>query len=141
MTMSKIHKTSILVVDDNADLAFLLKKAFLRQGFDVFTATNALNALDILEKISVDVLLTDFLMSDMDGLCLVENAKSLHPHLICYLMTGFYDKDSLDSALARGVENILIKPFDIPIFLESIQAKLKGHSNPSSTQFEHHCQN
>ena len=61
------NNKSVLVVDDDRDLRYLLSVRLISAGYMVYGAANGLEALEQMEKHSVDVVLTDYLMPKMDG--------------------------------------------------------------------------
>ena len=71
----------ILVVDDEADMASLLRNYLTREGYVVATAPSAEVALQVLEETPIDVMLTDLRMRGMDGIELVHEVHTAHPGL------------------------------------------------------------
>jgi hypothetical protein len=66
---------SILIVDDEEGLQSSLVKAFAMEGYQAAGAGSGLEALDLLQQTSFDVLLTDLMMPDIDGINLMERAR------------------------------------------------------------------
>jgi two-component system response regulator HydG len=81
------------------------------EGFEVFEAATGQEALDILTRESVDVLLTDLKMEPMDGLTLLKKALELVPRLQVVIMTAFGSIDSAVEAMRLGAYDYLTKPF------------------------------
>jgi two-component system response regulator YesN len=70
-----------------------------------------LQALSLLKKAKVDLLITDIRMPQMDGLTLLHQVRELYPNIHCILLTAFSEFEYAREALLLGVENYLLKPF------------------------------
>lgn len=104
-------KGRLLLVDDEALVRFGTAMLLDEIGYNVIEAANGKQALDLLrEHPDTMFLLSDFRMPDMDGLELLEQAKSIAPKIRCVLMTG-YDAD--DPRLEGAPAARLGKPFGI----------------------------
>jgi DNA-binding NtrC family response regulator len=104
---------TILVVDDESDLVQGLRRT-IRLEIDcrVLTAENGLQALDILSKEAVDVVLADVLMPHMDGLTLLERIKSLDPAVTVIIMTAYGTIEKAVDAIKKGAYDLIQKPMD-----------------------------
>jgi len=111
MTAHK-DKYSVLIVDDDKSTRDGLEKA-LQDTYEVFLAENAENALAILDKADIDVLLTDVRMPGIDGLTLLRRALARHPGLICILMTAYGNVDTAVEAMKLGACDFLMKPINL----------------------------
>src|SRR5436190_11689862 len=94
---------TVLVVDDSA-MDRLLASSLLESvgGWTVLTANNGVEALAELEKQKFDLVLTDLLMPEMDGLELVRAVRAKHPLVPVILMTGHGSEDIAIKALQGG---------------------------------------
>ncbi len=101
----------ILVVDDKKNMLGLLTK-ILEPDMRVLTANNGTEAVGILEKNEVDVVLSDLRMPDMDGLQVLETVKKLRPQAEFVLMTAYASVATAIQALRLGAYDYLTKPFD-----------------------------
>src|SRR5436309_13034054 len=86
--MLETNVAKILVVDDEAELKNALVEALSTQSFEVRGFTNGAQALSALREEAFDVLITDLMMPEMDGIVLVEKALEIDPHLVPIIMTG-----------------------------------------------------
>ena len=112
---------SILVVDDEHDLIQLVSDILTQQGYRVFQAENAQQALKIASSEHIDVMLSDVIMPDMDGYTLASQIQNEHPEIKVQLTSGFsknYDQDHPHSALSK---NLLEKPYTSDALLEKIR--------------------
>ena len=84
-------KQTILVVDDEAALCELTQEILLRHGFNALSATSGKDALDILHKESVGLLITDIIMPGMDGHQLAAMAREILPEIKVLFVSGYSD--------------------------------------------------
>ena len=102
----------ILVVDDEASIRFSLTELLEAQGHGVRAAEHAPAALAALEEEPADLVISDLRMPAMDGLELLEEARSRHPDTIVVIMTAHGDERTAVRALKLGAWDYLPKPFD-----------------------------
>ena len=116
---------SVLVVDDYLPLAKSLAEILHLFGFEVKTANSGAEALRVLRAHPVDILLTDVMMPDMNGVELYRETKKIRPSLTAILMTAYAADDLLQQGLKEGIKTVLDKPVDIN-FLFTLFSTLKG---------------
>ncbi len=104
---------SIFVVDDEDILRVTLTDDLAEAGFNVQDFDNPLNALAAIEKQSVDVLITDIKMPQMDGLELLARIKTVKPETCVIVMTAYSSVDSAIEAMKKGAYDYIAKPFKI----------------------------
>jgi DNA-binding response OmpR family regulator len=79
----------VLLVEDEVLIAMMIEDAMLERGFEVYTATSAGEALQVLRESPVDVLFTDInIEGDMDGSALARRAREMHPELAVLYASG-----------------------------------------------------
>jgi putative two-component system response regulator len=111
----------ILVVDDDPDVRETLGEAFVRNGYRIETAANALDALNLLKEKRFHMLITDISMPKMSGIELLEIASQMHPDMPIVLITGFGDVQMAKSSLQKGASDFITKPVNVrelPIIVE-----------------------
>jgi len=101
----------IIVVDDELELKDILVKALSAQGFEVTGCSSGQQALAELRQKEFDLLLTDLMMPEMDGIALLEAALRLDPHLIGIVMTGQGTIQTAVDAIKLGAFDYVLKPF------------------------------
>ena len=104
--------TRVLVVDDEAELVRAMARILKARGFEVQTASNGMEALEILTKQTFDVMLVDLVMPGMSGLELLKRAKTLQEQLEVVMMTAYADVDTAVTSVKAGAYDFLTKPFD-----------------------------
>jgi len=103
---------SVLIVDDDRSIVRLCQRLLERASYSVLASTDPLEALKILNETKVDLLLADIRMPVMDGFELIERARQIYPDLAVLVMTGFGTVDTAVQALYKGVDGLILKPFE-----------------------------
>lgn len=110
-TEQRIESQSILIVDDEPLIRDLCIQAL--ETYRILEADNGKDALDILEREPVDMILTDVMMPRLDGLDLLKNAKERRPNLIVIMMTGYAEKELILKALKADADDFITKPINL----------------------------
>ncbi len=118
---------NILVVDDNKYILDSLSINFCvyLKDCNVLTAGNGLKAVEIVNTVPIDFILTDLQMPVMDGFEFIEYTKKNHPHIPVMAMTGNYTPEVTIRLHSLGVYQYVEKPFDFEGLLEVISRQLK----------------
>ena len=104
---------SVLIVDDNPSWQPPSSTSWYSKDFDTFLASSGAEALQILHEHPVDVLLTDVIMPEMDGVELYRRTRQAYPQLITVLMTAYAADELIQQGMAEGIKTVLTKPIDI----------------------------
>jgi two-component system, NtrC family, response regulator PilR len=128
-----MHKnTRILIVDDEAGMCDFLAYYLGSQGFQVATARSGEEALALLEKEPFQLVLADIMMPSIDGLEMLRLVKQALPDTIVIMMTAYASLDKAMKAITYGAADLLVKPFELPILLSTIERGLAGHDPKDS---------
>lgn len=115
--------SSILVIEDEADLRDLVALHLERFGYLVTCCQSAEEAQDILNsKGKFDLLLVDWMLPGMSGLALTE---SLHGQFPVLMITARAAQEDVINALEKGADDYIIKPFEIPMLQARVKALLR----------------
>ena len=112
---------TILVVDDEESLLNLTREILDSHGFNIILANSAKEALNILENNSIDILISDIIMPEMDGYQLASIVKEKYPDIKIQLASGFSDNDNMDMVDDDLQQNLLFKPFNSQALLQRIR--------------------
>ncbi|MEO1337976.1 MAG: response regulator, partial [Myxococcota bacterium] len=93
---------TILVADDEANLRKVLAATLRKEGYEVLTAADGAEALQLLDRDRVDVLLTDLRMPRIDGMELLNRALETHPSLPVVILTAHGTVETAKTAMKRG---------------------------------------
>ncbi len=107
-----MSKTKILVVEDDIDIANMLRIYFSGQGYDVQVATRGNDALDFTRKQLPHLIVLDIMLPDMDGLSLVKTLKNTPSaaQIPVVVLSASPEVDVSEISLAAGAEEFLTKP-------------------------------
>ena len=120
----KAHQTrmlSLLVVDDDQPLLDTLKNGLLLHGYHCETTASAASALEMIEKNSFDIMITDIIMPDMNGLELTAKVKNIRPEMTIIVITGHIENFPYDRAIEAGASDFIKKPFSLKELIARIR--------------------
>jgi DNA-binding NtrC family response regulator len=100
----------ILIVEDEETLRDSLKRVFIREGYDVEGAKDAETSLRMLEISSFDLIITDIILTGIDGIELLKRCKEQNPEQMIIVMTAFASLETAVEALRAGAYDYIIKP-------------------------------
>jgi len=121
------YKPRILCVDDEIFNLKILEDILISCGYDVVTAQNDKDALQIINRQKVDLLLLDVIMADVDGydLCKLIKEDDRYQHIPVVMVTALSSKEERIKSIAAGAEDFISKPFDRTELLTRIRMLLK----------------
>lgn len=124
-----VEKPNILIVEDNKEILAYLNKE-LKLHYNIRRATNGVEALDILDNESIQLVLTDIMMPIMDGIALCKRIKTdfLYSHIPVIFLTAKNTLNSKIEALNSGADAYIEKPFSIAYLTVQIQNILKNRN-------------
>lgn len=113
----------LLIVDDEPNVISALKRAFFNEDFEIFTATSGREALEILSKNPVQVIISDEKMPGMSGAEFLTEARTLYPDTIRFMLTGHASFEAAMRAINEGeIYRFFTKPWDDMQLLFAIKA-------------------
>lgn len=108
-------KLNTIIVDDDEMVLKLLSQYLKdRESLEIKTAANAKDALDIINKEKVHILILDIILPDKDGITLLEEAKKLDPLTHVIMMTADSTLGRVIESLGYGALDFVMKPFQSP---------------------------
>src|SRR6185503_197516 len=116
-------KSRILIVDDEPSMREMLRIVLRRDGYDVTVAANGTQAIDILKRERVDLLLSDIRMPDVSGVDVLRAAKDVNKDIVAFMMTAFASTDSAVEAMRLGAVDYFTKPFN----MDELRLKVRQH--------------
>jgi two-component system response regulator HydG len=100
----------ILIIDDDKDLCFVLKRFLSKHGFEVLDATSGRLALEILESVEPDLILCDFRLEDMSGSSILKKIKEKNPNVPVIIITGYSNIKTAVEVMKLGAMDYVTKP-------------------------------
>lgn len=122
-------KYSILVVDDEELMRYLVVSYLSKLGHSCLTAVDGVDALDKIKKNKIDAVITDIRLPNMDGMTLTQEISRQYPGLPIMIMTAFDEEYSEGTVISAGAREFLKKPFT----LDEFAVRLNKMINDSET--------
>ena len=120
--MSNQHnKEVILVVDDNIITCEVIQRNLEISGFHVFTASSVKDAIQILSRQEIDLLITDYKMPKHSGLELIKYVRDHFQDICIIMLTGYGSINSAVAAMKEGADEYITKPFTDKELLEAVE--------------------
>ncbi|MFH1217366.1 MAG: diguanylate cyclase [Pseudomonadota bacterium] len=120
IAFKQTHNVTVLVVDDDRLVLEALNLLVESYGYKCLTAFNGLDAVEKLKETVVDIVVTDVIMPEMDGLQLLAHIKDNYPDTDVIVATGYTDKASYADVIRAGAIDFIKKPFE----RDELEAKL-----------------
>lgn len=119
---NKVLKSlKVLLVEDEKNLARLLKSAIGDQFHSLTIAKDGLEGKDLFTKIHPDIIITDITMPKLNGLDMAREIREVNPDIPIIILSAFSDKEKLFDAIDIGITKYFLKPFDPDELLEYIE--------------------
>lgn len=107
------EKIKIMIVDDEENVRSALKRVLKREGYEIETAGSGAEALNSINSFKPDVVISDFLMPEMNGVEFLKILRDRHPEVIRIILTAHADiQMALQAINEAGVFRLLIKPWE-----------------------------
>ena len=127
----------VLVVDDETPVRAMISAALEREGYTVELAGGGREALDALELNAFNLVLTDIVMQDVNGIALLERIHALQPNLPVVMVTAVHDISVAIDSMRRGAYDYLLKPFERDQLLSTVSRALTHRQALEETQNYH----
>lgn len=115
----------ILVVEDDKNLRKLIKTCLNKNGYVTFEATNGIEALDVIDKNYVDLIISDIMMKEMDGYELTKELREANYDIPILLITAKSDIEDKREGFLLGADDYMVKPIDIEEMLLRVKVLLR----------------
>jgi two-component system response regulator HydG len=126
----------ILIIDDDKDLCFVLKRFLSKHGFEVLEATTGRMALEILESVEPNLILCDFRLEDMSGSSILKKIKEKNPNVPVIIITGYSNIKTAVEVMKLGAMDYVTKPLLPDEILLTIRKALATKSNGEKTAID-----
>jgi two-component system, NtrC family, response regulator HydG len=100
----------ILIIDDDKDLCFVLKRFLSKHGFEVLDAQTGRAALEILDSVEPNLILCDFRLEDMSGSSILKKIKEKNPSVPVIIITGYSNIKTAVEVMKLGAMDYVTKP-------------------------------
>jgi len=114
-------KPKVLIVDDERGLRTGTKRILQSEGYNVDTAENGTEGIELGTKNDYDLCIIDLKMPDIDGIEVLKTIKKARPNTICYIATAFATFDTAIEATKLGAQSYIPKPFTTDELLKHLE--------------------
>lgn len=118
----KAGTETILLIEDNDGVRIICRKALTRFGYNVLTATAGCSGINIFQNNNVDLVLLDLILNNENGSVILEELRTINPHIKCIVMSGYGIPEEAKNRLNASA--YLHKPFTIEKLLQVIRKVL-----------------
>jgi two-component system response regulator MprA len=116
---------TVLIVDDDPKLLKMLQRTLVYEGLTVFTATNGLEALPLVESQKPDLIIADWMMPKMDGLAFIRRLRDEGDKTMVLMLTARDAIENRVEGLESGADDYLVKPFAPAELVARVHAMLR----------------
>jgi two-component system NtrC family response regulator len=122
----------ILIIDDDETIRKVLKTILEDEGYIVDMAETAKKGIEQSEKAFYNLALIDVRLPDMEGIELLSKLRSTKPKMRKIIVTGYPTLQNAISAVNKGADAYVMKPFEVEKILQTIQEQLKMQKEEKS---------
>ena len=115
----------VLVVEDDASLRKLMSAALKQNGYNAYTAEDGEKALELLDKISIDLIISDIMMPNMDGYELTSQLRRANYDLPILMVTAKESFEDKQRGFMSGTDDYMVKPIDVNEMILRVGALLR----------------
>ena len=121
------EKIKVLAVDDEKDVLFIVSTALKAEGYEVHTAADGAECLELATQNPPDIIVLDVMMPKMDGFETLEKLREMDAtrEIPVVMLTGLSERDKKLEAIDHGVLHYIVKPFEIHNLIAKLQMALK----------------
>ncbi len=126
--MVSANSNSILIIEDDDTFRAIFNHVLVEEGYKVLTALHGLKAINILQKETPDLIITDIIMELSDGIEIIMHAKKNYPTCKIIVVSGGGRGNAdeyLDASFNLGADHIFTKPFSLPDLIVTVNKLLK----------------
>jgi len=118
--MREGKKHRLLIVDDEGDLRDLLSRVLSTEGYEIVTASDGTEAIEILQREAFDVALLDILMPQENGFTVLKHITKNHPGTKSIMLTAYNNLRAAIEAREYGAVEFISKPYKLETVLSAL---------------------
>lgn len=102
----------ILIIDDEPDIRQTLAYVLQDEGYETDSASTGLEGLSYISAKQFDIVITDLMLPDLDGMTIINKAREIQPDIIIVMITAFGSEEKAVEAIRAGADDYIPKPID-----------------------------
>lgn len=119
---SEQSERTLLLVDDEKNVLMSLKRILRREGYNILTASSGEEALELMAKDKIGVVLSDQRMPNMTGVEFLRRVKLMHPEAVRMILSGHTEVNTLTDAINKGeIYQFISKPWENDVLISTIR--------------------
>jgi two-component system chemotaxis response regulator CheY len=119
-------KGNVVIIDDNEITRTLLRGILRQDGWNVVAeGKDAEQGLLLVDKLLPDVVCLDVMMPMLNGVQVLQLIKAVHPECAVLMITGSAERETVEAAIAAGVDGYVVKPFNTARVLDALRRALE----------------
>ncbi|MCK6594534.1 MAG: response regulator [Bacteriovoracaceae bacterium] len=115
---------TVLIIDDEPDILELMEEEFRYCGYNTLTAMSGNEAVQVLQKTPVDIVVSDYKMPNGNGMVVLDYVNKMSSRPDFFFVSGQADV-SIEDALKAGAKKFFTKPFDLDELIRQIESTVK----------------
>lgn len=115
----------VLIVDDDKNIRFLMREVFEMENYVVFTVSDGVEALKILDREHIDIAIVDIMMPNMDGYEFVKTLREYNKELPVLMVSAKQLSEDRKKGYSVGIDDFMTKPIDTEELLMHVNALLR----------------
>jgi len=125
-TKENVHKGKVLIVDDDVDVVNAMQAYLTACGYMAVGCTSGKDAIEELKAYDFDLMLTDLMMPEMNGIELLKSALEINPHLMGIILTGKGTLETATEMMKEGAFLCSLKPFNFKMMQLILSCAIKA---------------
>jgi DNA-binding NtrC family response regulator len=126
LTKDILHKGKVLIVDDDIDIVNAMQAYLTACGYMAVGYTSGKDAIEKLKSCDFDLMLTDLMMPEMNGIEVLKSALEINPHLMAIIMTGKGTTETATEMMKEGAFLCSLKPFNFKMMQLILSCAIKA---------------
>ncbi len=116
---------NVLIVDDDKNIRKLMRAVLERSGYNVYTASDGKEALELTDNVKVNLAVVDVMMPNMDGYEFTRTLRTLNDELPVLMVSAKQLSEDRKQGFLAGIDDYMVKPVDLEEFLLHVKALLR----------------
>jgi len=126
---------TILLVDDETSILTSLYRVFRKEGYEILTSEDPVEALNILNKRKVHLIMSDYRMPTLDGITFLRNAMKLQPDAVRIVLSGYAESSVIIAAINDGgIYKFITKPWEDDLLKVEVRHALERYELGSTNR-------